>query len=146
MTMNDKEIKRLIRQDEELFPQFYVSRPPKDIDDLAPVYYRVLNGVLTEWMRESMDEPKKDTIYDLWMEDRSGFGVERIDEEDTPFPDYDARSRVGFSKDGTRICTECGESVENESYMLWLFHTCRDCAEATATERDKVGHSEGSNG
>lgn len=32
--------------------------------------------------------------------------------------------------DGERRCTECGTSVEDEPYELWLFSTCRDCAEA----------------
>ena len=27
-----------------------------------------------------------------------------------------------------RICTGCGASVEDESYLLWAFHTCRECA------------------
>ena len=35
--------------------------------------------------------------------------------------------------DGERRCTECGTSVEDEPYELWLFSTCRDCAEAEAT-------------
>lgn len=29
---------------------------------------------------------------------------------------------------GNRSCTNCGKSVDDESYQLWLFHTCRHCA------------------
>lgn len=33
------------------------------------------------------------------------------------------------TEDGDRACTGCGTSVEDESYLFWLFHTCPSCAQ-----------------
>ena len=46
-------------------------------------------------------------------------------------------SRAPHTIGGERRCTECGTSVEDEPYGLWLFHTCRSCAEAAATEGEQ---------
>jgi len=70
------------------FPEFYVSYPPEDVDDLAPVYYKV-TGYDPQghvfWQRESMNRPKEGTLYDLFLEEKNGFGVERIDKSETPW-------------------------------------------------------------
>lgn len=34
-----------------------------------------------------------------------------------------------------RECTNCGKSVEDLPYELWLFHTCRTCALEAAPKR-----------
>jgi hypothetical protein len=71
-----------------MFPEFYVSYPPEDSDDLAPVYYKVTDydpeGHVF-WQRESMSRPREDTFYDLFLEEKNGFGVERIDKSETPW-------------------------------------------------------------
>ncbi len=43
---------------------------------------------------------------------------------------------------GNRTCTNCGQDVEDESYELWLFHTCRACAlDATPARWGETGTS-----
>lgn len=72
----------------DTFPEFYVSRPPEDADDLAPVYYKVTgydpDGHVF-WQRESMSRPKEYTFYDLFLEEKGGFGVERCEKSETPW-------------------------------------------------------------
>lgn len=74
-----------------MFPEFYVSYPPEDSDDLAPVYYKVTghDGEAGHvfWQREGMNRPREDTFYDLFLEEKNGFGVERCDKSETPWSD-----------------------------------------------------------
>lgn len=71
-----------------VFPEFYVSYPPEDSKDLGPVYYKVTgydpNGKVF-WQREKMSRPRKDTFYDLFLEEKNGFGLERCDKSETPW-------------------------------------------------------------
>lgn len=76
----------------DTFPHFYVSEPPENIEDLSPVYYKVTgygpDGQVF-WRRESMDRSKEDTFYDLFLEEKNGFGLERVEKCDTPWRNSD---------------------------------------------------------
>jgi hypothetical protein len=70
------------------WPEYYVSKPPEDADDLTPVYYKVTgkdpDGHVF-WRRESMSRPKETSFYDLLMEERGGFGLELVSVDETPW-------------------------------------------------------------
>ena len=40
-----------------------------------------------------------------------------------------------MTSDEPRVCTNCGKSVEDEPYQLWLFHTCSHCAYDATPDR-----------
>lgn len=70
---------------EEWFPEYYVSMPPHR-DTLTPVYYKVVspNGPVF-WRREGDTTGRSTTFYDLLQESKNGFGINRVDEEHTPW-------------------------------------------------------------
>jgi hypothetical protein len=72
----------------ENFPEFYVSRPPEDAEDTEAVYYKVTEADPDGhvfWQQQSMARPKEDTFYDLFLEQKNGFGVTRIEKSETPW-------------------------------------------------------------
>lgn len=73
---------------EPWFPEFFVSYPPEGIDDLGPVYYKITSrdpeGHVF-WRREGHDRSKEGSFYDLFMEEKNGFGIEMIDKSETPW-------------------------------------------------------------
>ena len=70
---------------EEWFPEYYVSQPPHR-DTLTPVYYKVVSpdGPVF-WRRQGDETGRTTTFYDLLMEEKNGFGLNRVDEEYTPW-------------------------------------------------------------
>lgn len=77
-----------MRRNEDFFPEFYVSYPPEGSDDLGPVYYKITgydpDGHVF-WRNKGHERSKETTFYDLLMEEKNGFGIERIDKEETPW-------------------------------------------------------------
>lgn len=71
----------------EWFPVYYVSQPPHR-DELTPVYYKVVSprGPVF-WRRRGDDSGRETTLYDVLMESKNGFGVQRLDKEYTPWAD-----------------------------------------------------------
>lgn len=69
------------------FPEFYVSRP-EDSDDLVRVYYKVTDedpeGHVF-WRRENSTRSRETTFYDMFLEEKNGFGLERVERGETPW-------------------------------------------------------------
>jgi len=72
----------------DYFPEFYVSYPPEDSDELGPVYYTVTgydpDGHVF-WRNKGHTRSKETAFYDMFLEEKNGFGIERCDKEDTPW-------------------------------------------------------------
>lgn len=79
--------KQVNKQDPDWFPEYFVSQPPHR-DTLEPVYYKIMSpeGPIF-WRNEGDDVSRRTTLYDLFMEDRNGFGVQKVDKEYTPWAD-----------------------------------------------------------
>mgnify|MGYP006282482705 CR=1 FL=1 len=69
------------------FPEYYVSHPPHR-DTLTPVYYKVVSpeGPVF-WRREGDDTGRSTTFYDLLMEEKNGFGINKTYKQYTPWAD-----------------------------------------------------------
>lgn len=72
----------------DMFPEFYVSRPDADSEDLGPVYYKVTgpdpDGHVF-WRRRGDERSKEGTFYDLFLEEKYGFGIEEVNKSETPW-------------------------------------------------------------
>jgi hypothetical protein len=81
--------KRIEKHDDidRFFPEFFVSQPPHR-DTLTPVYYKVMSprGPVF-WRREGDDTGRETTFYDMMMEEKNGFGVQKVGKEYTPWSD-----------------------------------------------------------
>lgn len=72
-----------------MYPEYYISRPP-DEENLSPVYYKVTDtdpDGHVFWRRKGMSRSKETTFYDLFMEEKNGYGVERVPKDVTPWAD-----------------------------------------------------------
>lgn len=71
------------------WPEFYKTTPPATRDDVRPVYFMVFAaGAFVAG--EGDERHESISIYDIWMEDRNGFGVEKVSREETPFDPPDS--------------------------------------------------------
>jgi hypothetical protein len=70
----------------DIFPLYYVSEP--DSDELEDVYYKIVdeNGPVF-WRNEGDDTGKKIAFSDLLFESKNGFGLEELQQEETPWKD-----------------------------------------------------------
>lgn len=71
---------------EREFPKYYVSRPPDDLGDAGPVYYKLLSpdGPVF-WRKQGDDAGRELSFYDLLMEEKNGFGIDELDKGETPW-------------------------------------------------------------
>lgn len=75
---------------EQEFPQYFVSQPPHR-DDLTPVYYKVESPFGPVFWRRKGDTVGRETSFlDLFLEEKDGFGVNRLDKEYTPWTNSNA--------------------------------------------------------
>jgi hypothetical protein len=69
------------------FPKYFVTQPPHR-DTLEPFYYKIVSpdGPVF-WRKEGADSGKQTSFYDFYMEEASGWGVNELDKQYTPWAD-----------------------------------------------------------
>jgi hypothetical protein len=72
------------------FPEFYISRSPEGADTVTPVYYKVTGADPDGhvfWRNPGDERSKEGAFYELFLEEKNGFGVSSVDKGETPWSD-----------------------------------------------------------